>query len=53
MSINRVFITGNVTRDPELRMSQPDTAGLSLTVAVDARRKDPQTGQWEDAPICL
>lgn len=53
MSINRVFITGNVARDPELRVSQSGTAVLSLAVAVDARRKDPQTGQWEDAPCYI
>lgn len=50
MSINRVNITGNLTRDPDLRQSQGGTAILSLGVAVNDRRKNPQTGEWEDYP---
>ena len=50
MSINRVNITGNLTRDPDLRQSQGGTAILSLGVAVNDRRKSPQTGEWEDYP---
>lgn len=50
MSINRVNITGNLTRDPDLRQSQGGTAILSLGVAVNDRRKNPQTGDWEDYP---
>lgn len=50
MSINRVNITGNLTRDPELRQTQGGMAVLSLGVAVSDRRKNPQTGEWEDCP---
>lgn len=50
MSINRVNITGNLTRDPELRATVGGTQILSFGVAVNDRRKNPQTGAWEDVP---
>ncbi len=50
MSINRVNISGNLTRDPELRMTAGGTQVLSFGVAVNDRRRNPQTGEWEDYP---
>lgn len=50
MSINRVNITGNLTRDPELRATAGGTQILAFGVAVNDRRKNPQTGAWEDVP---
>ncbi len=50
VSINRVNITGNLTRDPELRATQGGTQVLHLGVAVNDRRRNPQTGNWEDYP---
>lgn len=50
MSINRVNITGNLTRDPELRATAAGTQVLSFGIAVNDRRKNPQTGEWEDYP---
>ena len=50
VSINRVNITGNLTRDPELRRTQGGTQVLHLGVAVNDRRRNPQTGNWEDYP---
>lgn len=50
MSINRVIISGNLTRDPELRATSSGTSVLRLGVAVNDRRKNPQTGEWEDYP---
>ncbi|MHB1323885.1 MAG: single-stranded DNA-binding protein [Coriobacteriia bacterium] len=50
MSINRVMITGNLTRDPELRATGSGMSVLKLGVAVNDRRKNQQTGEWEDAP---
>lgn len=49
MSINQVSITGNLTRDPELRATRSGTAVLSLGIAVNDRRKN-ASGQWEDVP---
>lgn len=50
MSINRVTITGNLTRDPELRTTASGTQVLAFGVAVNDRAKNGQTGQWEDRP---
>ena len=50
MSINRVNISGNLTRDPELRATQSGMQVLGFGVAVNDRRKNPSTGQWEDYP---
>lgn len=50
MSINRVTISGNITRDPELRSTQGGMEILALGVAVNDRRKNQQTGEWEDVP---
>lgn len=50
MSINKVVISGNLTRDPELRTTPGGTDVLSLGVAVNDRAKNQQTGQWEDRP---
>lgn len=50
MSINRANISGNLTRDSELRYTQGGTAVLAFCVAVNDRRKNPQSGEWEDVP---
>ena len=50
MSINRVNISGNLTHDSELRQTQGGNAVLSFGVAVTDRRRNPQTGEWEDFP---
>lgn len=49
MSINQVSITGNLTREPELRSTAGGTAVLSFGIAVNDRRKN-AAGQWEDVP---
>ena len=49
MSINIVTISGNLTRDPELRQAG-NTSVLSFGVAVNDRRRNPQSGQWENVP---
>ena len=48
MSINKVFITGNLTRDPELRETASGFQVLNFGVAVNDRHKNQQTQQWED-----
>lgn len=50
MAINKATITGNITRDPELRQTQGGTSVLTIGVAVNDRRKNQQTGEWEDVP---
>jgi single-strand DNA-binding protein len=48
-NINSVVVTGNLTRDPELRSTPSGTSVCKLRVAVNSRRKD-QSGQWVDKP---
>ena len=48
-NINRVIVTGNLTRDPELRSLQSGTSVCKLRIAVNTRRKD-QSGEWVDKP---
>ena len=50
MGINRVNISGNITRDPEMRHTASGMQVLSFGVAVNDRRRNPQTGEWEDYP---
>ncbi|MCL2818270.1 MAG: single-stranded DNA-binding protein [Actinomycetia bacterium] len=47
MSINKVIISGNLTRDPEIRMAGA-TPLCQMGVAVNDRRKNNDTGEWED-----
>ena len=49
MSINRVVISGNLTRDAELRTTQSGLSILDFGVAVNDRRKNQQTGEWGTA----
>ncbi len=48
-NINRVVITGNLTRDPELRSTGGGTAVCSLRIASNSRTKD-ASGNWTDKP---
>jgi single-strand DNA-binding protein len=50
VSINIVAVSGNLTRDPELRSTAGGTAILQLGIAVNDRRKNQQSGEWEDVP---
>jgi single-strand DNA-binding protein len=50
MSINRVVVTGNLTRDPELSATAGGMSILKMGIAVNDRRKNQQTGEWEDSP---
>lgn len=43
--LNKVFIMGRLTRDPELRHTQSGTAVASFTLAVERDFKDKQTGE--------
>lgn len=50
MSINRAIVSGNLTRDPELRATPGGTQVLGFGVAVNDHRRNQQTGEWEDYP---
>jgi single-strand DNA-binding protein len=46
-NVNTVVITGNLTRDPELRSTPGGTSVTKLRIAVNTRRKD-SSGAWID-----
>jgi single-strand DNA-binding protein len=48
-NINRVVLTGNLTKDPELRSTGSGTSVASLRVASNTRRRD-ESGNWVDKP---
>jgi single-strand DNA-binding protein len=48
MSINRAVLVGRLTRDPEMRSTASGMSVLSMRLAFNDRRKNPQTGEWED-----
>lgn len=50
MGINIVVITGNLTRDSELSVTNGGASLLRFSVAVNDRMKNQQTREWEDRP---
>jgi single-strand DNA-binding protein len=48
-NINRVVLTGNLTRDPELKSTPSGMSVCKLRIASNSRRKD-GSGQWVDKP---
>lgn len=46
--MNQVMLIGNLTRDPEYR--ENGNGICRFTLAVNDRRKNPQTQEWEDSP---
>ena len=50
--MNQVVLIGNLTKDPEVRYStgQNQTAICRFTMAINDKRKNNQTGEWEDNP---
>ncbi|MFF9312188.1 single-stranded DNA-binding protein [Streptomyces sp. NPDC014748] len=42
---------GRLTADPELRFTQSSKAVASIPLAFNSRRKNPQTGEWEDGDV--
>jgi single-strand DNA-binding protein len=48
MNINRVVLTGNLTRDPEVRSTNNGLAICKLGIAVNTRRRNNETGTWDE-----
>lgn len=48
MSLNMCCISGNLGADAELRKTRSGQSVLSFNVAVNERRKNAQTQEWED-----
>lgn len=45
--MNKVFLIGNLTKDPEMRSTQSGVAVCNFSLAVNRRFRNPQTGQQE------
>lgn len=50
MTINRVVLAGNLTREPERRESGSGAVVLSFGIAVNERFKNKTTDEWEERP---
>jgi single-strand DNA-binding protein len=48
MNINRVVLTGNLTRDPELRSTGNGLSICKLGIACNTRKRNNSTGEWEE-----
>ena len=46
--INRVVLLGNLTKDPEIRALPSGTNVCRMRVACSTRRRNAETGDWED-----
>lgn len=52
-NLNKVMLIGRLTRDPEVRTFSNGGKVAKIGFAVNNRRKNQQTGQWEDVPVWL
>jgi single-strand DNA-binding protein len=48
-NINRVVLTGNLTRDPDLRSATSGLSVCGMRIASNTRRRD-ASGAWQDKP---
>jgi single-strand DNA-binding protein len=49
-NLNKVMLIGRLTRDPEIRTFSNGGKVAAFGFAVNNRKKNAQTGQWEDEP---
>src|SRR6266436_9035350 len=52
-NLNKVMLIGRLTRDPEIRTFANGGKIAKFGFAVNNRRKNQSTGQWEDEPVFL
>lgn len=45
--MNKVYLIGNLTRDPEMRSTNSGASVCNFSIAVNRRFKNPQTGETE------
>lgn len=48
--MNRCYVSGNLTKDGELRTTQGGTEILTFGIAVNDRKRDPSSGEWVEVP---
>src|SRR3954464_3016324 len=52
-NLNKVMLIGRLTRDPEVRTFANGGKVAKFGFAVNNRKKNQQTGAWEDEPVFL
>jgi single-strand DNA-binding protein len=51
-NLNKVFLSGRLTRDPELKYTPSGTAVVSIPLAVNRRYRD-QSGEWKEDTLFI
>ena len=52
-NLNKVMLIGRLTRDPEVRTFSNGGKVANFGFAVNNKKKNQQSGQWEDEPVFL
>jgi single-strand DNA-binding protein len=52
-NLNKVMLIGRLTRDPEVRAFSNGGKVAKLGFAVNNRKKNMQTGEWEEEPVFI
>jgi single-strand DNA-binding protein len=52
-NLNKVMLIGRLTRDPEVRTLSTGGKVAHFGFAVNNRRKNSETGQWEEDPVFI
>lgn len=52
-NLNKVMLIGRLTRDPEIRVFSNGGKVAKFGFAVNNRKKNMQSGQWEEEPVFL
>jgi single-strand DNA-binding protein len=50
-NLNKVMLIGRLTRDPEIRTFSNGGKVANFGFAVNNRKKNPNTGEWESEPV--
>ena len=52
-NLNKVMLIGRLTRDPEIKTFGNGGKVANVGFAVNNRKKNKQSGEWEDAPVWI
>jgi single-strand DNA-binding protein len=52
-NLNKVMLIGRLTRNPESRTIPNGNKVVAFGFAVNNRRRNPQTGNWEEEPVFI
>lgn len=52
-NLNKVMLIGRLTRDPEIKEFSGGGKVASMGLAVNNRRRNQESGQWEDVPVWM